>query len=151
MNAPADARPVEILLVNDNPGDVNLIKVALRRSAISNRLQVANDGVEALAWLQYESPIVDRALPDVILLDLNLPRKNGHEVLAAIKGDARLQRIPVVVVTSSRSTEDVLLSHDLKADSYLTKPESPAQFPELIRAIMAFWRATPEVLLKATR
>jgi two-component system, chemotaxis family, response regulator Rcp1 len=132
-------RPMEILLVEDNPGDVDLVKSALRGFKIPSHLNVARDGVEALAMLYREKRYADCALPDLILLDLNLPRKNGHEVLAEIKQDRKLRRIPVIVVTSSQSEEDVLISHYLHANCYVTKPSGLNQFREAIRKIVDFW------------
>jgi two-component system, chemotaxis family, response regulator Rcp1 len=122
--SPELPRPLEILLVDDNPADVRLTEEALRESSLEARLSVARDGVEAMAHLRGEAP-----RPDVVLLDLNLPRKDGREVLAEVKGDDALSGIPVVVLTTSKAEEDVLRSYDLDANCYITKP---VQVDELI-------------------
>ena len=121
-------KPIEILLVEDNPGDVRLTMEALRDGKLHNRISVARDGVEALAFLRHEDSFADAARPDVILLDLNLPKKNGHEVLAEIKADPRLKRIPVVILTTSKADEDVVRSYDLHANCYVNKPVDLEQF-----------------------
>ena len=132
-------RPIEILLVEDNPGDVRLTVEALKEGKVRNRLNVASDGVEALAFLRREDRFRDAPRPDLILLDLNLPRKDGREVLAVIKDDPRLRRIPVVVLTTSKAEEDVLNSYDLHASCYVTKPVDLDQFMNVIRSIDDFW------------
>jgi CheY-like chemotaxis protein len=133
------AEPVEILLVEDNPGDVRLIREALRDARVRNHLQVAADGVEALAFLRKEGDYARAPLPDLILLDLNLPRRNGQEVLAEIKGDERLRHIPVVILTTSAAQQDVLSSYRLRANAYVTKPVDLEQFLNAIAAIERFW------------
>jgi two-component system, chemotaxis family, response regulator Rcp1 len=135
----AAARPVEILLVEDSPGDVRLTREALREGKIRNNLSVVPDGVEALAFLRREGRYAGAPRPDVILLDLNLPRKDGREVLAEVKADERLRRIPVVVLTTSRDEQDVLRSYDLHANCYITKPVDLDQFIAVVRSIETFW------------
>ena len=132
-------RSVEILLVEDNPDDIDLMREALRESRLRNRVSVAENGVEALALLRRARTYADAPRPDLILLDLNLPGKSGHEVLAEIKADADLRRIPVVVLTSSASEQDVLRSYNLSANCYITKPVDLEDFLSLVKAIDAFW------------
>ena len=132
-------RPVEILLVEDNPGDVRLTIEALRDGEVHNNLNVARDGVEALAYLRREAPFTGAARPDLILLDLNLPRKDGREVLAEIKADAELKTIPVVVLTTSRAEQDVLRSYELQANCFVTKPVDLDQFIDVVKSIENFW------------
>ncbi len=134
-----NARPVEILLVEDNPGDARLTKEALKDGKVYNRLTVVPDGVEALAYLRREGQYADTIQPDLILLDLNLPRKDGREVLAEIKADDRLKRIPVVILTSSSAEQDVLKSYGLHANCYVTKPVDLDQFMAAVKAIEDFW------------
>lgn len=132
-------RPVEVLLVEDNAGDVLLTVEVLKESKVLNRPSVARDGVEALAFLRREGPYHDAHRPDLIMLDLNLPRKDGREVLTEIKADASLRRIPVVVLTTSAAEEDVLRSYDLCANCYLTKPVELNGFIRVVRSIEDFW------------
>ena len=129
--------PIEILLVEDNPGDVRLTKEALREAKVRNRLHVAGDGIDALEMLRADGD--GRVRPDIILLDLNLPRKDGREVLADLKSDPELRRIPVVVVTSSEAEQDVLRSYDLHANCYITKPVDLEQFLQVVKSIEDFW------------
>jgi CheY-like chemotaxis protein len=131
--------PVEILLVEDNPGDVRLTMEALGDAKISNRLTVASDGVEALAMVRGNSPDKEASHFDLILLDLNLPRKNGSELLADLKSDPKLKRIPVIVLTSSRAEADILKTYDLHANCYITKPLGFGQFMRVIKSIEDFW------------
>jgi CheY-like chemotaxis protein len=133
------------LLVEDNPGDVRLTREALREEGRGNRLSVVPDGVEALRFLRREEGYAEAARPDVILLDLNLPRKDGREVLAEIKNDDSLRRIPVVVLSSSRAETDVARSYDLHANCYVTKPADLDQFLQVIRSIDRFWRNTVQL------
>jgi two-component system, chemotaxis family, response regulator Rcp1 len=133
------ARPLEILLIEDSPADVRLTKEALLSSKVINRLNVAMDGAEALAFLRRTGKYADAPRPDLILLDLNLPKKNGREVLAEIKADPALRRVPVVVVTSSRAEEDIVKSYDLHANCYVTKPLDLDKFVEVVRGIEDFW------------
>jgi len=131
--------PINILLVEDNPGDVRLTVEALREGKVHNQLSVARDGVEALAFLRQEGQFAESPRPDVILLDLNLPKKDGREVLAEIKADERLRRIPVVVLTTSKAEEDILRSYALHANCYVTKPVDLEQFITVVRSIEDFW------------
>lgn len=133
------SRPVEILLVEDNPGDIRLTQEALREGKISNRLHVACDGVEALEFLQRDGEHSDAPSPDVILLDLNLPRKDGRELLADIKQDEDLKHIPVVILTTSAHDEDIIRSYKLHANCYITKPVDFDQFISVVRSIEDFW------------
>jgi len=139
MSGDSLGRPIEILLVEDNPGDVRLTIEALKEGKVRNRLSVARDGVEALAFLRREGPHATAARPDLILLDLNLPRKDGREVLAEIKDDAQLRRIPVVVLTTSKAEEDILRTYDLHANCYINKPVDLEQFISVVRSIDDFW------------
>lgn len=138
MNALLE-RPIEILLVEDNPGDVRLTQEMLKGSKILNRLSAVGDGEEAMAFLLRQGEYAEAPRPDLILLDLNLPRKDGGEVLAQIKTDARLKRIPVVVLTSSDAEQDILRSYDLHANCYVTKPVDLEQFIKVIKIIEEFW------------
>lgn len=133
------AKPIEILLVEDNPGDVRLATEALREGKVLNTLHVAVDGVEALDFLNRRGRFAGAPHPDMILLDLNLPKKDGREVLAEIKGDERFRRIPVIVLTTSSAEQDILSSYDLHANCYVTKPVDLDQFIGAIRQIEDFW------------
>ena len=139
MIATSLGRPIEILLVEDNPGDVRLTRETLKEFGEPNHLSVAKDGVEALAFLRREGPYVNAAHPDIILLDLNLPKKDGREVLAEIKTDEQLRRIPVVVLTTSSAERDVLEMYDLHANCYITKPVDLDQFRTVIKALEQLW------------
>ena len=132
-------RPAEILLVEDNPADVRLTREALREGKVRNNLSVAADGVEALAFLRREGSYADAVVPDLILLDLNLPRKDGREVLEEIKADPALRHIPVVVLTSSQAEQDILRAYDLHANCYVTKPVDLDQFIHVVQSIEDFW------------
>ena len=132
-------RPVEILLVEDSPGDVMLTREALRDAKVHNALHTVRDGVEAMAFLRREPPYEDAPRPDLVLLDLNMPRMDGREVLDAIKRDPALRRIPVVVLTTSASDEDVLQAYNLAANCYVTKPVDLDQFLRVVHAIDDFW------------
>jgi two-component system, chemotaxis family, response regulator Rcp1 len=132
-------RPMEILLVEDNPGDVRLTREALRECGVPNYLNVASDGVEALAYLRRQGTFGAAARPDVILLDLNLPRKDGREVLMEIKQDPALMSIPVVVLSSSQAEEDIAGAYQLHANCYVTKPMDLDQFVAVVRSIENFW------------
>ena len=132
-------QPVEILLVEDNPGDVRLAKEALREGDVNNNLHVASDGEEALRFLRRENGYGDAVRPDLILLDLNLPKLDGREVLAEIKADPTLRRIPVVVLTTSDADNDIARSYDLHANCYLPTPVDIEQFIVLIKSIETFW------------
>ena len=132
-------RPVEILLVEDNPGDVRLTLEAFKEGKLRNRLQVARDGEEALAHLRRKGAYAAAVRPDLILLDLNLPKKDGREVLMEIKADNELKRIPVVVLTTSKAEQDILKVYDLHANCYITKPVDLDQFLKVVKAIEEFW------------
>jgi chemotaxis family two-component system response regulator Rcp1 len=134
-----NGKPIEILLVEDNPADVRLTKEALKEGKILNNMNVAKDGVEALAFLHREGKYGNAPRPDIILLDLNLPKKNGRDVLAEIKDDPALKRIPVVVLTTSKAEEDILRTYDLHANCFITKPVDLEQFMVVVRAIEYFW------------
>lgn len=130
---------IEILLVEDNPADVELTRETLEDAKIYNRLHVVSDGVEAMQYLRREGKYRDAIRPDLILLDLNLPRKDGREVLLELKNDPALRAIPVVVLTSSDAEKDVLRSYDLGANCYVTKPVDLDQFGKVVRSIEDFW------------
>lgn len=139
MNSQSIGAPINILLVEDNPGDVRLTREALKETKVLNSLQVVHDGVEALAFLRREDRYADAPSPDLILLDLNMPRKDGREVLAEIKSDDILRRIPVVVLTISEAEEDVLKTYDLHANCYITKPLDLDKFGTVVKTIEDFW------------
>ena len=128
-------RPIEILLVEDSPSDTELTVEALREAKLRNHLSTVQDGVQAMEFLHRQGPFAHAPRPDVILLDLNLPRKDGRQVLAEIKADERLKAIPVVVLTTSRAEQDVLRAYQLNANCYITKPVDFDQFLEVVRAI----------------
>jgi len=136
---PSLARPAEILLVEDSPGDVRLMQEALKEGKVANRVHVVGDGVEAMAFLRRQGDFADVPRPDLILLDLNLPKKDGREVLAELKADDDLRRIPVVVLTTSRAEEDILKAYDLHANCYMTKPVDLGQFLNLVKEIEEYW------------
>jgi two-component system, chemotaxis family, response regulator Rcp1 len=136
---------ISILMVEDNPADVRLTREAFREGKLHNVLNVVKDGVEAMAFLRRQPPYHDVQRPQLILLDLNLPRKDGREVLAEIKSDPTLRRIPVVVLTTSHSEADVLKSYDLHANSYITKPIDLDTFMHTIRSIEEFWLSVVEL------
>ena len=139
MSTQTFGRPVNILLVEDNPGDVRLTREGLKEGKVLNHLSVVEDGVEAMAFLRQEGQYSDVVRPDLILLDLNLPKKNGREVLQEIKSDPGLRSIPVVVLTTSRAEEDILRSYDLHANCYITKPVDVQQFVSVVQFIEEFW------------
>ena len=129
----------EILLVEDNPGDVRLTREALKEGKVLNHLNVVDDGVEALAFLRREDKYANAVRPDLILLDLNLPKKDGREVLAEIKADAGLKKIPVVILTTSAAEQDILKTYDLHANCYIIKPVDLEQFIKIVQLIEDFW------------
>lgn len=131
--------PVNILLVEDNPGDARLATEALRESKVSNTLYWAKDGEEAMAFLRQEGEHAGKPRPDIVLLDLNLPKKDGREVLADIKSDDRLKTIPVVILTTSENEEDVMRTYALHCNCYITKPIDLKQFLKVVRSIEDFW------------
>jgi CheY-like chemotaxis protein len=133
------ARPVEILLVEDDPGDVLITREAIDSSKVANNLSVASNGEEALAYLRREHPYEQATRPGLILLDLNLPRLDGREVLAVVKEDPDLRRIPIVILTTSSADEDVVRSYDLHANAYVTKPVDFEQFMSVVRQIDEFF------------
>lgn len=135
----APINPVEILLVEDNPADVRLTKEALKEEKIHNNLNVVKDGIEALAFLRKQAPFQKAVRPDLILLDLNLPRKDGREVLKEIKEDENLKCIPVVVLTISDAESDILKTYNLHANCYITKPIDLTQFSKVVKSIQDFW------------
>jgi chemotaxis family two-component system response regulator Rcp1 len=132
-------QPIEILLVEDNPGDVRLTREALKEGKVLNHLSVVSDGVEALAFLHKENEHASQPSPDIILLDLNLPRMDGRELLARLKTDESLKRIPVVILTTSRAEEDIIQSYNLHANCYITKPVDLNQFITVVKSIEDFW------------
>ena len=136
---PGEAPPVEILLVEDNPGDYRLTQEALREGKVYNNLYWAQDGVEALEFLRRRGRYSDVPRPDIVLLDLNLPKKDGREVLSEIKGDENLRSIPVVILTTSQAEEDVVRSYDLHANCYVTKPVDLEKFITVVQSIDRFW------------
>lgn len=131
--------PIEILLVEDSPADVRLTREALKEEKLHNNLSVVNDGVEAMAFLRREGKYAKAMRPDLILLDLNLPKKDGQEVLREIKNDEDLKVIPVVILTVSKAEEDMLKSYKLHANCYITKPIDLNQFTKVVKAIQDFW------------
>jgi CheY-like chemotaxis protein len=139
MSNATEGRPVEILLVEDNAGDVRLAREGLRECKLLNNLSVAEDGVRALAFLRKEGEYANSPRPDLIMLDLNLPRKDGREVLKEIKEDESLKCIPVVILTTSKAEEDIVKSYSLHANCYVTKPLAIEQFINVVHAIESFW------------
>ena len=139
MNSQIAERPMEILLVDDNPGDVRLTAEALKDGKVENRLHTAKDGMEAIAFLRRKGRYTDAPRPDLILLDLNMPRMNGRQVLAEIKEDSALRHIPVVILTGSREMDDIVNTYDLHANCYVTKPIDFEQFTMMVKSITDFW------------
>jgi chemotaxis family two-component system response regulator Rcp1 len=139
MVSATNTKPVEILLVEDNPGDVRLTIEALKESSLPNHLSVVGDGVDALAFLRRQGKFADSARPDMILLDLNLPKKSGLEVLADVKADQTLRRTPVVILTTSQAEQDIIKSYNLYANCYISKPVDLGQFMNVIKCIEEFW------------
>ena len=139
MNNEFNGKPVEILLVEDNLGDVRLTQEALRDTKVRNNLHVVYDGIEALEFLRREGKYVNAPRPDLILLDLNLPKMDGRELLAKIKEDSELKCIPVVILTTSKAEEDILRTYNLHANCYITKPVDFDQFIEVVKKIEDFW------------
>jgi CheY-like chemotaxis protein len=139
MNQDTNGRPVEILLVEDNPGDVRLTQEALKEAKVHNNLSVVGDGVEAMAFLRHQGSYASAPRPDIVLLDLNLPKKDGRQVLAEVKSDPDLLRIPVVILTTSKAEEDILKTYDLHANCFITKPVDFEQFIKVVQSIEGFW------------
>lgn len=133
------SQPIEILLVEDNPGDVELLRINMRRLKMLNNLAVCTDGEEGLAYLKQEAPFANVTLPDLILLDLNLPKLDGKSLLKEIKADPKLQMIPVVVLTSSDAESDILRSYQLHANCYVKKPVDLGEMREIVKSIEHFW------------
>jgi chemotaxis family two-component system response regulator Rcp1 len=138
-------KPVEILLVEDNPGDARLAKEALKDAKVLNTMNWVQDGVEALEYLRKEGKYSKALRPDLILLDLNMPRKDGREVLKEIKEDTALRRIPVVILTVSKAEEDIVKSYNLHANAFVTKPVDLTQFLEVVKGIENFWLTIVEL------
>jgi len=134
-----ELKPIDILLVEDNPGDARLAKEALKDSKLKNNLFIVNDGEEAMKFLKKENPYEDVTRPDLILLDLNLPKKDGREVLKEIKTDENLKRIPVVILTMSKAEEDIFQTYNLHANCFITKPIDLDQFIKVVQSIENFW------------
>ena len=132
-------QPIEILLVEDNPGDIRLTQEAMRESKLTNRLHIVEDGEQAMAFLRREGKYAQAARPDLVLLDLNLPKKDGREVLAEMKADPNLRRIPVVILTTSQAEQDILESYERYANCYITKGKGFEQFIEIVKSIKDFW------------
>jgi two-component system, chemotaxis family, response regulator Rcp1 len=139
MTGEPAGKMIEILLVEDNPGDVRLTKEAMKEGKIMNRISVACDGVEALDFLKRRGPFADAPKPDLILLDLNLPKKDGRQVLAEIKEDPELKMIPVVILTTSAAEQDIIKTYELHANCYLIKPVDLNQFLQVAKMIKDFW------------
>jgi len=138
-------KPIEILLVEDNAADVRLTREAFDDAKVLNNLNVVGDGVEAMAYMRREGKYGDATRPDLVLLDLNMPRKDGREVLAEVKADPDLMRIPVVILTVSKAEEDVLKSYNLHANCYISKPVNLAQFLKVVESIENFWLTIVEL------
>ncbi len=141
-------RLVEILLVEDNPGDVRLTQEVFKEAKILNHLHVVGDGVDAMAFLRREGGYADVVRPDIVLLDLNLPRKSGRDVLEEIKGDPALRNIPIVILTTSRAEQDVLSAYGHHANCFITKPVDLEQFIYIVRSIGQFWLTIVELPAK---
>jgi two-component system, chemotaxis family, response regulator Rcp1 len=139
MREALNVQPIEILMVEDNPGDVRLTREALKDAKVANVLNVVEDGVAALDYLHRRGNYANAQRPDLILLDLNLPKKNGREVLAELKEDPILKMIPVVILTTSRAEEDVLRAYSLHANCYIMKPVDFTQFASIVQSIEHFW------------
>lgn len=137
-----NTRPVNVLLVEDNPGDVRLTQEAFKEAKISIKLDVTMDGAEAINFLKKEGEYADAVTPDLILLDLNLPKKDGREVLKEIKTDSLLKRIPVVVLTTSNAEQDIMKSYNLHVNCYINKPVDFEKFFDIIQKIEEFWLST---------
>jgi len=139
MSSLEQGRPVEILLVEDNPGDVRLTQEAFKEGKVSNNLNVVGDGVEALKFLRREDGYGTAPRPDIVLLDLNLPKMSGREVLEEVKADPELKRIPVVILTTSKAEEDVFKTYSSHANCYITKPVDFERFIDVVKMIEGFW------------
>ncbi len=146
-----NAEPISVLLVEDDPGDVMLVREALSEHEVGNSLSVVGDGVEAMRFVRGEGRYESSERPDLVLLDLNLPRKSGAEVLAEIKGDPDLHTIPVIVLTTSQAQEDILRSYEMHANAYVTKPADFERFGEIVRQIDDFFVGTVKLPPRAQR
>ena len=135
----SETKPIEILLVEDSPSDATLTIEALERGKVANKLNLVEDGEEAIAYLRRQGKFAKAVRPDLIMLDLNLPKKDGREVLAEIKNDPDLKIIPIIVLTTSHSDKDILQSYRLNANCYITKPVDFAHFIEVVKSIEQFW------------
>ncbi|MGD1856194.1 MAG: response regulator [Leptolyngbyaceae cyanobacterium] len=135
----SSGRPIEILLVEDDVGDIELTREAMLDSKITVNLNVVQDGIQALSYLRRQAGYVDAAIPDLVLLDLNLPRRNGREVLQEIKGDPALKHIPVIVLTTSDAEEDILRSYELGVNCYVQKPVGMVEFMRIVQVLEDFW------------
>lgn len=142
MSIELEEKPKTIFLVEDNKADIRLIQEALKSSSIPNQVVTARDGMDAIAFLRQEGEYANALVPDLILLDLNLPKKDGREVLAEIKADPRLKRIPVVVLTTSKNEEDICQSYELHVNCYITKSRNLSQLFKIIKGIEEFWLET---------
>ncbi|MBW4508651.1 MAG: response regulator [Scytonematopsis contorta HA4267-MV1] len=142
MSAETDTKPKTIFLVEDNKADIRLIQEALKDSPVPYQIITVRDGMDAMAYLQQQGEYVDATLPDLILLDLNLPKKDGREVLAEIKTDPKLKRIPVVVLTTSRNEDDIHHSYDLHVNCYITKSRNLSELFKIVKGIEEFWLGT---------
>ena len=138
-------KPIEILLVEDSAADVRLTREAFDDAKVLNNLNVVGDGVEAMAYMRREGKYANATRPDLVLLDLNMPRKDGREVLAEVKADPELRRIPVVILTTSKAEEDILKTYDLHANCYISKPVNLAQFLKVVESIENFWLTIVEL------
>lgn len=136
---------IEILLAEDNPADIVLMEEALCDAGLACSLRTVEDGEEVMAYLRREDPFGEEKLPDLILLDLNIPKKHGHEVLQEIKTDPFLKHIPVIIMTTSQAREDILKSYQLHANCYIVKPVGPEDFVSVIKAIELFWFCTVQL------
>ena len=139
MSSCIEGKLIEILLVEDNPGDVRLTREAFKEAKVRNNLHAVGDGVKAMEFLHREGDYADVPRPDIILLDLNLPRKDGREVLAEAKRDPELRRIPIVILTTSKAEEDIAKTYDLHANCYISKPVDFDRFIEVVKTIEGFW------------
>jgi CheY-like chemotaxis protein len=141
MSGEAKVKPIEILLVEDNAGDARLVREMFREAKLCNGLNVVGDGEEAMAYLRREGKYAAAPKPDLVLLDLNLPRKDGREVLAEMRRDSTLKHIPVAILTGSKAEEDILQAYDFNADAYLSKPIDLTQMIKLVKAVDSLWLA----------
>ena len=135
----ASIKPIEILLVEDNPGDARLTLEGFKDARIRNNITVVEDGIEAMAYLRHQGPYADVALPDLVLLDLNMPKKDGREVLADMKADEALKQIPVLVFTISTAEKDILEAYHLQASAFITKPIDLDEFIRVVKSMTEFW------------